>query len=122
MSIIFGEYYHLADHETLPDGTYLQVERDAYKAIEHAYGYYVAYTNPHLPKSAYTVTEPSQFRDAVHRVVTDDGFLGVWTDDEGVTWVEQSFWIEHRHPAEALGRAWHQIAIWDCAEGVAINL
>lgn len=117
-----SDYYHLADVDQLPDGTYLQVERDAYKRISHAFGYYVAYTNPHLPKSAYTVTNPAQFRDVVHRVITDEGYVGVWTDDEGVTWVEQSFWVEHEFPARALGKAWHQIAIWDCANDREITL
>lgn len=116
------EYYHLADVDQLPDGTYLQIERDAYKPISHAFGYYVAYTDHHSPKSAYTVTKPSQFRDVVHRVITDEGYVGVWTDDEGVTWVEQSFWIEHEFPAKALGKAWHQIAIWDCANDEEIKL
>lgn len=121
MHTTLDERYYL-DAGKLPDGTYLLIDDNTLMPTQHTFGYYVAYTNPNLPKSAYSTSDPTQVNDLVNRVVTDEGYVGIWTDDEGVTWVEQSFWIEHEFPAVALGRAWGQYSIWDCYNGNQIIL
>lgn len=121
MHTTIDEYYYL-DAGKVPDGTYLRIDDNTLMPVRHTFGYYVAYTDFRAPKSAYCTSDPTQVNDLVWRVVTDDGYVGIWTDDDGYTWVEQSFWVEHEFPAKALGQAWHQKAIWDCSQGEEISL
>lgn len=120
MHTTLDERYHL-DGGRVPDGTYLRIDNNTLKPVRHSFGYYVAYTNFNAPRSTYQAVSAEQVRQIVNNL-NDDGYVGIWTDDEGVTWVEQSFWVEHLLPAKALGRAWHQKAIWDCSNDSEITL
>jgi len=121
MHTTLNEYYYTWTDKRIPDGTYLRVDADTLKPVRHSFGYYVAHTDFNAPRSAYQANTPEQVRQIIHGL-NDDGYVGIWTDDEGVTWVEQAFWVEHLFPAKALGQAWHQKAIWDCSHDEEIIL
>ena len=119
MHTTLDERYYVSQG-MVPDGTYLKLDSDTLMPVRHTFGYYVAHTDFGKPSSAYQPTNSEQ----MHRIVNalnDGGYIGVWTDlDTGITWVEQTFWVEHEFTAKALGRAWHQLAVWDCASDVAL--
>ena len=48
--------------------------------------------------------------------------VGVWTDDEGKEWVDESHLVEDLPTALALAEAWEQLAIYDNANSVTISL
>ena len=48
--------------------------------------------------------------------------VGVWTDDEGKEWVDESHLVEDLPTALALAEAWEQLAVYDNANSVTIPL
>jgi len=48
--------------------------------------------------------------------------VGVWTDDNGKEWVDESHLVEDLPTALALAEAWEQIAIYDCQNGKVIEV
>lgn len=48
--------------------------------------------------------------------------VGVWTDDEGKEWIDESHLVEDLPTALALAEAWEQIAVYDNANSVTIPL
>jgi hypothetical protein len=120
MHTTLDERYYLG-HGIVPDGTYLKLDSDTLMPVRHTFGYYVAHTDFNKPSSAYQPTNSDEFRQAVASL-NDGGYIGVWTESIGTVWVEQAFWVEHEFAAKALGQAWHQLAIWDCANDVAVAI
>ena len=121
MHTTLDERYYLSQG-MVPDGPYLKLDSDTLMPVRHTFGYYVAHTDFRSPSSAYQPTNSEQMRRIVNSL-SDDGYIGVWTcPDTGITWVEQSFWVEHEFPARALGQAWHQVAILDCSSGELLEV
>ena len=115
--------YHLSDLGRIPDGTYLRLDRDGLLPISWAFGYQIAHTNNYVPASSYTATTPEGVRAIILDFpVHSDGYLGVWTNQDGLTYVERTYWVEHLDPALALGQIWHQECIWDWANDEEIRL
>jgi hypothetical protein len=115
--------YHLSDLVHVPDGTYLRLDRDGLLPISWAFGYQVAHTNTYVPASAYTARTPEGVRDIIlNYPVHADGYLGVWTNQDGLTYVERTYWVEHLDPALALAQIWHQECIWDWANDEEVRL
>ena len=115
--------YHLSDLGRIPDGTYLRLDRDGLLPITWSFGYQVACTNWHAPKSSYV----AETDDAVRAIILthpihSDGYLGVWTDPKELRYVERTYWVEHLEPAITLGQAWNQDCIWDWAENEEIKI
>lgn len=54
--------------------------------------------------------------------VTAGQIVGVWTDDEGKEWVDESHLVEDLPTALALAEAWEQLAVYDNANSVTIPL
>ena len=119
---IAGEALDTSVHfDGVPDGTYLKLTATKIVPVEWDYGYQVAHTEFRAPRGTYTTTE----RTSVWSMLDDhyvDEFVGVWTDDEGVIYVERCYWIEEQFPAEELGKCWHQKAIWDWSAGEEVTL
>lgn len=116
------ERYYLTGDKRVPDGTYIALDEDTIMPVTASYGYQVAYTEFRTPRSSYTTTDPAEVNTLVRQATEHDGAIGVWTDEDGLVWVEQCYWIEHQFPAEELGRAWHQKAIWDWSAGEEVAL
>ena len=117
------ERYYLSGERRIPDGTYIVLDHDTVMPVTASYGYQVAYTEFRAPRSSYTTTNPAQVNALVHQAtIGHDGAIGVWTDEDGLVWVEKCYWVEHEFPAIELGRAWHQKAIWDCSYDEEITL
>ena len=119
---ITGEPITPFNNEHLPDGTYLKLSSTRIVPVTWDYGYQVAYTEFRASRGTYTTTEPERVWSLIIDSHYTDEFVGVWTDDEGVTWVERCYWIEEQFPAEELGRAWHQKAIWDWSASEEVTL
>jgi hypothetical protein len=121
MHTTLDERYYVSQG-MVPDGTYLKLDSDTLMPVRHTFGYYVAHPEFGKPVSAYKPTNSEQMHNIV-KSFNDDGYIGVWSDQHtGSVWVEQSFWVEHWLPAKALGQAWHQLAVWDCAREEAIAI
>lgn len=117
---IAGETLNYNDKH-VPDGTYLKLTSAKIVPVVWDYGYQVAHTEFRAPRSAYTTTDPEGVWALIANHYNDE-FVGVWTDDEGVTWVEKCYWVESEFPAVELGKAWHQKAIWDWSAGEEVTL
>lgn len=119
---IAGEALDTSVHfDGVPDGTYLKLSSTRIVPVTWDYGYQVAYTEFRAPRGTYTTTEPERVWSMLDDHYVDE-FVGVWTDDEGVIYVERCYWIEEQFPAEELGRAWHQKAIWDWSASEEVTL
>ena len=69
-------------------------------------------------KSGYWVAE----REINLSDVQAGQIVGVWTDDEGKEWVDESHLVEDLPTALALAEAWEQLAVYDNANSVTIPL
>ena len=120
--IVTGKPLDVSVHyDGVPDGTYLKLTATKIVPVGWSYGYQVAYTEHRRPRSTYTTTDRTAIWELVNEHYVDE-FVGVWTDDEGVTWVEKCYWMEDRFPAIELGKYWHQKAIWDWADDEEVTL
>lgn len=98
---------------TLPDGTYVaHVSADGVTSFQPARrrtGYYVAVCE--YPGSPYALAPD------------DAPYIGVWTDPHtGVCYVDSTVWVADLATALAIGRACHQLAIWDIAHSCEVWL
>lgn len=54
--------------------------------------------------------------------ITPGKIVGVWTDDNGKEWIDESHLVEDLPTALALAEAWEQLAVYDNAKSVTISL
>lgn len=88
----------------MENGTYQKTEA-GFTKVSADFGYWVA-------KEEVTLEE-----------VAVSEYLGVWTDPEtGKTWYDKSMFVSDLVTALALAKTYNQIAIWDNANQVAINV
>ena len=107
--------------EGVPDGTYLKLSATKIVPVEWDYGYQVAHTEFRRPRSSYTTSDRTKIWELLNDHYVDE-FIGVWTDENGLTWVEVCYWIESEFPAKELGKYWHQHSIWDWSASEEIEL
>lgn len=69
-------------------------------------------------KSGYWVAE----REVNLLDITPGQIVGVWTDQSGKEWIDESHLVTDLSNALALAEAWEQIAIWDNNKSVTISL
>lgn len=85
-------------------------------------GTYIMGTNGKLKplsvKSGYWVSE----REINLSDVTPGKVVGVWTDESGKEWIDESHLVADLSDALTLADAWKQIAIWDNNKSVTISL
>lgn len=119
-----GNSFHLSDLDgRLPDGTYAKLDRDQLLPVQWADGFQVACTDWNSPASSHGTNNPATVNTLVRDLPAEPGvYVGVWTDDAGITWVEPSYWVEHEHAARSLAKYWHQIEIfnWSTDESVKV--
>ena len=84
------------------DGTYLKLGGD-YHRIESELGYWVA--------SSETTLEQ----------VADGDLVGVWEDNEGKLWIDNTHYFTDLGSALEFARANNQLAIWDNQNAAAID-
>lgn len=48
--------------------------------------------------------------------------LGVWTDSNGKTWYDRTYFVDDLNAALILAREWNQLAIWDNANQTEIPM
>ena len=100
------------------DGTYKHLGDGQFERYDReALGYWVSSTS-------YTPSDTMNPLDALRIVqeMTGAKYLGIWTADDGTRYVDKSHYTTDRELAEAAGRHWNQIAIWDIAKGEPIIL
>jgi hypothetical protein len=108
-------------YDGVPDGTYLKLSATTIVPVEWDYGYQVAYTEFRAPRSGYTTTDRTLIWELINDHYVDE-FVGVWTDNDGLTWVEKCYWLEYEFPARELGTYWRQHSIWDWSASEEIEL
>lgn len=69
-------------------------------------------------KSGYWVAE----REIELSDITPGKIVGVWTDNSGKEWIDESHLVEDLPTALQLAEAWEQLAIYDNANSVTISL
>lgn len=87
----------------MKDGTYRKTE-NGFEPVIVDFGYWVAERE----------VEPDTLQNGE--------YLGVWTDENGKVWYDQSHFILDKGTALILCRQWNQKAIWDCANAVEIPM
>ena len=85
------------------DGTYLKLGGQFHR-VESESGYWVA---------TYETTLDS---------VSENAFVGVWTDDSGKVWIDNTHFFTSKQTALDFGEYWKQLAIWDCANNAVIEI
>lgn len=121
-----GSSFHLSDLvNRIPDGTYTKLDRDQILSVYWTTGFQVADTDWNSPRSKYSTNDPQRVNDLVRNLLTAEEpgvYVGVWTDSNGITWVEPSYYVEHEHVAKALGKIWHQDEIfnWSTDESIKV--
>jgi len=88
----------------MKDGTYLMKPNGELEAIKSDKGYWVA--EKEIKMSDVRVGQ----------------IVGVWTDENGKEWVDESHLVEDLPTALALAEAWEQLAIYDCNNGKVIDI
>jgi len=108
----------------LPDGTYettKDVNGDVVlgNTIDKSEGYWVSDDTGVTIHGHLTRKEVS---DALNLMDVKAGeIIGVWTD-EGITYLDRSFFFYGLNNAIDFGNLYNQKAIWDCAKGEEIRL
>ena len=69
-------------------------------------------------KSGYWVAE----RERELSDITPGKVIGVWTDDNGKEWIDESHLVSDLPTALALAEAWEQLAVYDNVNSVTISL
>lgn len=90
--------------------------------VEHENGYMVS-----VPDCEYVV--PLKYFNYAHieahaQFIEDSGivgYFGAWVDGDSV-YLDSSVHVSHEAVARQLGKTWHQLAIYDCANGCTITL
>ena len=88
----------------MENGTYLMKPNGKLEKLEVSSGYWVAEREINLSD------------------VKAGQIVGVWTDDEGKEWIDESHLVSDLSDALALAEAWEQLAIYDNAKSVTIPL
>jgi hypothetical protein len=88
----------------MKNGTYLMDTEGNLKPLEIKTGYWVAEREIDLSD-----VEAGQI-------------VGIWTDDNGKEWIDESHLVSDLGDALELAQAWNQIAIWDNSEQKPISL
>lgn len=69
-------------------------------------------------KSGYWVAE----REINLSEITAGKIVGVWTDESGKEWIDESHLVSDLSTALSLAKSWEQVAIYDNANAVTILL
>lgn len=88
----------------MKDGTYIMRPDGKLQELKVSTGYWVAEREIELSD------------------ITPGKIVGVWTDDNGKEWIDESHLVEDLPTALALAEAWEQLAIYDNAKSVTISL
>lgn len=88
----------------MQDGTYIMRPDGKLEAVNVKSGYWVAEREIEL-----TDIQAGQI-------------VGVWTDENGKEWIDESHLVSDLSDALQLAEAWEQLAIYDNAKGVTISL
>lgn len=100
------------------DGTYKYLGHGRFERYDReALGYWVASTSYTASDTMDTLTAMQIAQDE-----TKADYVGVWTADDGTVYVDKTHYVRDREVAEAAGRHWNQIAIWDIANNEPIIL
>jgi len=91
------------ERENMKDGTYLKLD-GYFHRVENESGYWVASKGTTLNN------------------LKDGDFLGVWTDDGGRRYVEETHFFTSFFRALDFAQLMNQRAIWNCANGSEIWL
>lgn len=108
------------------DGTYAVVDRE-YTRVSFPTGYMVSEPGENHPvvnveERAYLPFLAFAVAALVGYGVPEGAYLGIWTDPKGWVYLDWSRHYENVHNAINIGYAHQQLAIWDCAQGQAIDL
>jgi len=104
-----------------PDGTYT-IEANTLKPVEHKTGYFVGlYQGTYLklsrPPTGLTVKTYAQlFKKDM------SAYVGLWTDEDGITHLDPSVWIPYLHTALEVAKENNQLAVWDIKNMESIYL
>lgn len=105
------------------DGTYIVLSNGGKKVlrgIRKKYGYFVSLKG-HEVKRRNGVTEHQVIKYNQRRFVKGT-YVGVWTDEDGVTYLDRSVYTKSLQTAMQLGVQNEQLAIWDCRNNEAISV
>lgn len=104
----------------LENGTYLIGARGPEQRVDYRTGYWVA--EPQGLTTTYTPTL-RQVAYAARTMGTAEGdYIGVWTGDDGVTYIDRAHHITTERSAIRLGAVFDQLAVWDCRNDCEIEI
>ena len=107
--------------EILPNGTYT-LEANTLKPVQIELGYYVGlHEGTYLKMSRPPTKEVVKLYAKLFKQQYAS-YVGLWTDEDGITHLDPSVWIPYLHTALEVAKENNQLAIWDIKNMVSIYL
>lgn len=104
----------------LSNGTYLVGARGPEQRVDYRTGYWVAEEHGLVLREEPTVR---QVMHAARTLGTAEGdYLGVWTSDDGLTYIDRAHHVSTERSATRLGLLFDQLAVWDCRNDCEIEI
>ena len=107
--------------EITPDGTYT-IKANTLKPVQYKTGYYVGlHEGTYLKLSRQPHPETLKTYARLFNKYMS-AYVGLWTDEDGITHLDPSVWIPYLHTALKVADKHNQLAIWDIENMKAIYL